>query len=53
MHMKSGRMMRGIALDRFGGPELLKVDTLPIPDVGANDVLIRVQVAGVGTWGSV
>ncbi|UQA63785.1 NADP-dependent oxidoreductase [Polyangium aurulentum] len=42
--------MRGIALDRFGGPEGLSLRTLPVPDVGPDEVLIRVEVAGVGEW---
>jgi len=42
--------MRAVALDRFGGPETLKVQTVPIPEVGANEVLIHVECAGVGAW---
>jgi NADPH2:quinone reductase len=42
--------MRAVALDRFGGPEVLTVKTLPIPEVGPDEVLIRVESAGVGQW---
>ena len=42
--------MRAVALDRFGGPETLKVQTVPIPDVGADEILIHVESAGVGAW---
>ena len=42
--------MRAIALDSFGGPEVLKLRTLPVPSVGAFDVLIAVHTAGVGSW---
>jgi len=42
--------MRAVALDRFGGPETLKVQTVPVPEVGADEVLIRVESAGVGAW---
>jgi len=42
--------MRAIALDRFGGPETLKVQTLPLPEVGADEILIHVEAAGVGAW---
>ena len=42
--------MRAIALDRFGGPETLKVQTLPLPEAGADEILIHVEAAGVGAW---
>jgi len=42
--------MRAIALDRFGGPETLKVQTVPIPEPGADEILIHVESAGVGAW---
>src|SRR4051794_40304365 len=42
--------MRAIALDRFGGPETLKVQTVPVPEVGADEILIHVESAGVGAW---
>jgi NADPH2:quinone reductase len=44
------KTMRAVAIDRFGGPEVLAVKTLPIPDVGPDEVLIRVELAGVGQW---
>ena len=42
--------MRAIALDRFGGPETLKVQTVPIPEPDADEILIHVESAGVGAW---
>lgn len=42
--------MRAIALDRFGGPETLKVQTIPVPEPGADEILIHVEAAGVGVW---
>lgn len=42
--------MRAIALDRFGGPETLKVQTVPVPEVDADEILIHVEYAGVGAW---
>jgi NADPH:quinone reductase len=42
--------MRVIALDRFGGVETLVMRTLPVPTIGQDEVLIRVEVAGVGEW---
>jgi NADPH:quinone reductase-like Zn-dependent oxidoreductase len=44
------KTMRAVALDRFGGPETLKVQTLPVPEAGADEVLIHVEAAGVGAW---
>ncbi len=42
--------MRAVALDKFGGPEALKIQNLPIPQIEAEEVLIRVEAAGVGAW---
>jgi len=42
--------MRAVALDKFGGPEALKVQNIPIPEIDAQEVLIRVEAAGVGAW---
>lgn len=42
--------MRAVAIDRFGGPEALRLQTLPVPEVGPGEVMIRVETAGVGQW---
>jgi NADPH:quinone reductase-like Zn-dependent oxidoreductase len=42
--------MQAVALDRFGGLETLMLRTLPVPSIEPDDVLIRVEVAGVGEW---
>lgn len=42
--------MRAVALDRFGGPEVLRIQTMPVPALDAGEVLIRVETAGVGEW---
>ena len=40
--------MRGVAFDRYGGPEVLTLrDDLPDPPVGPDTVLVRVHAAGV------
>ncbi|HKU74259.1 MAG TPA: NADP-dependent oxidoreductase [Pyrinomonadaceae bacterium] len=44
------KTMRAIALDRFGGPETLKVQNVPAPEPGADEILIHVECAGVGAW---
>ncbi|WP_437636558.1 quinone oxidoreductase family protein [Sorangium sp. So ce854] len=42
--------MRAVALERFGGPEALALRALPVPPLGPGEVLIRVEVAGIGEW---
>ncbi len=42
--------MRAMAIDRFGGPDVLTMHTLPVPEVGSNEVLIAVHTAEVGGW---
>lgn len=42
--------MRAVALDKFGGPEALKIQNIPVPQIDAEQVLIRVEAAGVGAW---
>jgi NADPH:quinone reductase-like Zn-dependent oxidoreductase len=42
--------MRAAALDRFGGVETIKMHTLPVPEVGSDEILIRVESAGVAEW---
>jgi NADPH:quinone reductase-like Zn-dependent oxidoreductase len=45
-----GDTMRAVAINRFGAIDEMKVQTLPVPDVGPNDVLIRIESAGVAPW---
>jgi NADPH:quinone reductase-like Zn-dependent oxidoreductase len=42
--------MRAAAIDRFGGVETITLKTLPVPAVGPDEVLIRVESAGVAVW---
>ena len=42
--------MQAVALDNFGGPETLKIQNLPLPQIDAHEVLIKVAAAGVGAW---
>ena len=44
------KTMRAAAIDRFGGPSVLKIHTLPIPKNSAQEVLIQIDTAGVGIW---
>jgi NADPH:quinone reductase len=42
--------MRAAAIDRFGGPELIVLHKLPVPEVEPDEVLIRIESAGVAEW---
>jgi len=42
--------MQAAAIDRFGGIETLTLQTLPVPKIGPDEVLIRIEVAGLGSW---
>ena len=42
--------MRAAAIDQFGGPDVLTVRSLPVPEVGPDEVLIHVHTASVGPW---
>jgi hypothetical protein len=39
--------MKAVQVATFGGPEELRVQTIPVPSVGDDDVLVRVFAAGV------
>jgi NADPH:quinone reductase len=42
--------MRAAAIDRFGGPEVLKIHTLQVPSIDRGEVLIALHTSGVGGW---
>jgi NADPH:quinone reductase len=42
--------MQAAALDGFGGSDRITLQTVPVPELGETDVLIRVEAAGVGSW---
>ncbi len=50
MKQTTPNTMQAVALDCFGGLETLTVRRLPVPQVGPDDVLIRVESAGVAAW---
>ncbi|GAB3410046.1 NAD(P)-dependent alcohol dehydrogenase [Schumannella luteola] len=45
-------LMRAVAQERYGGPEVLRVIDAPLPEAGPGEVLVRVIAAGVdrGVW---
>ena len=42
--------MQAVAIDRYGGIEVLSARTLPVPTLAPDEVLIAVHTAGVGPW---
>lgn len=44
------RRMRAAAFERYGGPEVLHTESLPVPRLLPTQVLVRIDVAGVGVW---
>jgi NADPH:quinone reductase len=44
------KTMRAAAINRFGGPEVLSIHTLPTPKIGPREVLIALDTAGIGSW---
>jgi NADPH2:quinone reductase len=50
MPVKVPKTMRAAAIDRFGGPAVLKLRELPVPVPDTDEVLIAIHTAGVGGW---
>jgi NADPH2:quinone reductase len=50
MKDKSHQKMRAVAIDEFGGIEKMKPRELPVPEMATDEILIRVDTAGVGVW---
>jgi NADPH:quinone reductase-like Zn-dependent oxidoreductase len=42
--------MKAARIHRFGPPETIVIDDLPLPAPGAGELLVRTAVAGVGPW---
>ncbi|MBV8911381.1 MAG: NADP-dependent oxidoreductase [Gammaproteobacteria bacterium] len=42
--------MKAAAIDRAGGPEVITLHTLPVPKPAADEVVMAVHTAGVGSW---
>lgn len=44
--------MRAVVQDAYGTADALQVEEVPVPEIGAADVLVRVRAAGIdaGTW---
>jgi NADPH:quinone reductase-like Zn-dependent oxidoreductase len=44
------KTMQAIAIDQFGGVDKLKLRTLPVPTVDADEVLVRLEFADAAVW---
>jgi len=44
------KTMRAAVIDKFGGPGVLHVARVPVPEPGEREILVRVHAAGVGSW---
>jgi NADPH:quinone reductase-like Zn-dependent oxidoreductase len=42
--------MKAAAIHSYGGPEVFQAESLPVPKPKADEVLIRLDSAGVGVW---
>src|SRR4051794_10273970 len=42
--------MKAVRIDRFGGPEVVEVQEVPVPEPREGEVLVRVEAAGVAPW---
>jgi NADPH:quinone reductase len=50
MKDRSKQTMRAVAIDEFGGIDKMKPRQLPVPELATDEILVRVDTAGVGVW---
>jgi NADPH:quinone reductase-like Zn-dependent oxidoreductase len=48
--LSSSNVFRAVAIDEFGGIEKIKPRKLPVPQLATDEILVRVDTAGVGVW---
>src|ERR1700757_2776953 len=44
------QQMKATVIDRYGGPDVLHAHSLPVPKPEKNEILIELDVAGIGVW---
>jgi NADPH:quinone reductase len=49
-HIALPTTMRAATIDRGGNPGVLSMHVVPVPELGANEVLIAMDTAGVASW---
>src|SRR5688572_16761674 len=42
-----GQVMRAVAVNRFGGPEVLELIDVPAPQLAPGDALVNLEYAGI------
>lgn len=42
--------MRAVAIEQFGGEDTLRVREVDVPELAPDEILIRIEAAGVGDW---
>ncbi len=47
MKDRTQSMMNAVTIGRFGPPDVMAMGTLPLPEVGAYEVLVRLSAAGI------
>ena len=50
MALNEMKKMRAVVIDRFGGPEELSLRNISIPELKPDQILIKVESAGIGIW---
>jgi len=50
MNTETLTAMKAMAIDEFGDVEQLKTQELEVPEIGPDQILIKVEAAGVGKW---
>jgi NADPH:quinone reductase-like Zn-dependent oxidoreductase len=48
-----GDAMKAVRINRFGGPEVVELQDVPVPQPGPGEVLVRVAAAGVAPWDAI
>ncbi len=43
-------IMKAAVIDKFGGPQVLHLASVPVPGLAEHEILIRVRLAGIGVW---
>jgi len=44
------KTMKAAVIDKFGGPAVLHMARIPVPEPGDKEILVHVHAAGVGSW---
>ncbi len=44
------KTMKAAVIDKFGGPDVFRVASVPVPELAEREILIRIDTAGIGAW---